>query len=483
MSRRRHADPMSPRPVRAAIYCRISNDRTSEGLGVERQRRDCLALAASLGWPVEDTYIDNDISAYSGKRRPEYERLLADIGSRRITGLIAWHPDRLNRSPLELERLINILETNHVAVQSVTAGPIDLATASGRAVARTLGAWARFESEHRSERNRAKAMEIALAGRINGGANRPFGYEDDKTTVNRVEAKVLREMVRRVLAGENIAALCRDLNRREIATTGGKRWTPPRVKTLVMSPRIAGWRSKPGTFGRYGSEFLVVGQWPAIVSRRDVESVRELLADDTSGAGRRRWFLTGILRCERCGYPMMARARFGKTRPENQYDYACCRIPGEGCGRRSIALISTDTYITDQIATALAGGILDRLAAAGDDLYRVEHQIIAAYEQETRQTTRDYNNGDLGRNEWRRRINRLAKRRRTITAELDDMPSLGALAAVPTDSELVAVHMARMPLRSRRALVRALTTSITIAAGRRGAPLPVGPRITIDWRA
>jgi hypothetical protein len=32
------------RPVRAAIYVRISSDRTGAGLGVTRQEEDCRAL-------------------------------------------------------------------------------------------------------------------------------------------------------------------------------------------------------------------------------------------------------------------------------------------------------------------------------------------------------------------------------------------------------------------------------------------------------
>jgi site-specific DNA recombinase len=36
-------------PIKAAIYCRISDDRAGAGLGVERQRTDCVQLAAVLG--------------------------------------------------------------------------------------------------------------------------------------------------------------------------------------------------------------------------------------------------------------------------------------------------------------------------------------------------------------------------------------------------------------------------------------------------
>jgi site-specific DNA recombinase len=66
---------------RAAIYCRISLDRAGAGLGVARQQEDCRELAIRLGWPVAEVYVDNDVSAYSGKPRPAWQQLLAQVGS------------------------------------------------------------------------------------------------------------------------------------------------------------------------------------------------------------------------------------------------------------------------------------------------------------------------------------------------------------------------------------------------------------------
>jgi DNA invertase Pin-like site-specific DNA recombinase len=55
--------------IRAAIYCRISQDRAGAGLGVTRQE-DCGAPCERRGWVVVEVYADNDVSAYSGKPRP-----------------------------------------------------------------------------------------------------------------------------------------------------------------------------------------------------------------------------------------------------------------------------------------------------------------------------------------------------------------------------------------------------------------------------
>jgi hypothetical protein len=55
---------------------------------------------------VAEADIDNDISATSGRRRPEYERMIADIQEFRRDGVLAGHLDRLHRHPNELEQFI-----------------------------------------------------------------------------------------------------------------------------------------------------------------------------------------------------------------------------------------------------------------------------------------------------------------------------------------------------------------------------------------
>src|SRR4030067_500544 len=84
---------------RAAIYARISSDPQGRRLGVERQIADCERLAADLGWEVHDTYVDNDTSAWSGKARPEYQRLCEDIKAGTGEALVGGAADRLHPDP------------------------------------------------------------------------------------------------------------------------------------------------------------------------------------------------------------------------------------------------------------------------------------------------------------------------------------------------------------------------------------------------
>jgi site-specific DNA recombinase len=96
--------------VRAGIYARISSDREGDQLGVRRQVADCEELAERLGWSVVDRYVDNDVSAYRGKPRPEYRRLLEDIGGRQVDAVVVWHADRLHRHPRELEDFFEVVD-------------------------------------------------------------------------------------------------------------------------------------------------------------------------------------------------------------------------------------------------------------------------------------------------------------------------------------------------------------------------------------
>jgi len=206
---------------RAAIYCRISDDREGRGLGVARQERECRELAARKGWEVVGVFTDNDISAYARKPRPAYRALLDAL--RDLDVVVVFAADRLTRHPAELEELIEQLEAHRVDVAPVTGGERDLTTPDGRLVARIEGAVARRESEAKAARTRSKQRELAEAGRPRGGGARAFGYERNGIDVAPAEAEIIREAARRVLAGESVRSIVIDLTDRKVPTASGGR--------------------------------------------------------------------------------------------------------------------------------------------------------------------------------------------------------------------------------------------------------------------
>lgn len=288
----------------AVIYSRISRDSEGRGLGVARQIDECRALAEREGYAVAGEYVDNDVSAYSGAPRPGFAEL-ADHLRRGVDAVIAWHPDRLTRQPRELEDLIDLLEATGTRVVTVQSGAYDLSTPTGRMSARIVGSVARHESEHKSARLKAKARQLAAAGKVGGGGTRPFGYEDDRVTVREPEAAAVRWAISEVLAGATLRSVCR---RMPMPTVTGAAWSPTVMRGMLLRARIAGLREHLG-------EVTADAEWPAIVDRDAWERCRVILSDPARRKyhAPTRYLLTGVA-YDHLGRRMFARPSAGHKR-------------------------------------------------------------------------------------------------------------------------------------------------------------------------
>jgi DNA invertase Pin-like site-specific DNA recombinase len=286
--------------MRASIYCRISKDRVGAGLGVATQEADCRALAASLGATVVSVFTDNDLSAYSGKPRPGYRDLLAAIANGGTDAVLVWHTDRLHRSPAELEDYITLCESTGVRTITVKAGDLDLASPTGLVMARTLGAFARYEVDHAIERMQRAKQRSAESGKWKGG-RRPFGYEADGVTVREVEAKALRQGADMVLAGQSVRAIARAWNEAGIQTTTGKPWTPHGPRRVLLRPRNAGLMEHRG-------EVIGEAEWPAIIEPEKWRAVARILTDPSRRTNSANvavaWLGSGLYLCGVCRGPV-----------------------------------------------------------------------------------------------------------------------------------------------------------------------------------
>jgi DNA invertase Pin-like site-specific DNA recombinase len=236
---------------------------------VQRQEVECRALADRLGLEVGGVFVDNDISAYRNARRPAWIELSERIRSGEFRSLISWHPDRLTRHPLQLEALVELLEMTGTRVYTVAAGEYDLGTATGRMCARVVGAVARHESEHKSERIRVQTRLDAYAGKARNLGTRPFGFEKNGIDHRLDEAKAIRNAVRQVFAGKTLTYIAAQMP----LGTRGRPLRPPELKKTLLNPRMAGFRT-------YHKEIVAVGEWPPII---DPETWRRLCRVLTEG--------------------------------------------------------------------------------------------------------------------------------------------------------------------------------------------------------
>lgn len=278
--------------TRVLIYARISQDREGSELGIDRQREDCLAYAQSRGWQVVDVFADDDISAYSGRTRPEYKKLLEAIKAGRADAVLAWHPDRLHRSPRELEEYIDLSERHNVPTHTVTAGHYDLSTPTGRMNARIVGAVAKHESEHKATRIRRARLQAAVEGRWHGGLV-PFGFLKDGVTHHAEEAEAIRQATLDIISGASLRSVTAAWNDAGHRNSKSRQWAPNEVKDVLLRARNAG-------LSVYQGEVVGPGQWKPIVTVDQWEAARRILTDParrTSPDNTVKWLGSHLYRC------------------------------------------------------------------------------------------------------------------------------------------------------------------------------------------
>jgi site-specific DNA recombinase len=462
-------------PIAAAIYARISSDRDGQQLGVTRQLADCRALAARRGWPVAEVYSDDDRSAYSGKARLAYRRLLDDLRAGAVDAVVVWHLDRLHRQPKELEEFFEVCDAAGVTHLASVTGDVDLATHDGRFMARILGAVSRKESDDKSRRIRRKALELAQAGKIGGGGTRPYGYEPDRRTVRQSEAPIIREAAARILAGDSLRSVCNDLNARRVSTVTGVSWTPTQLKNMLVSPRVSGQRE-------HRDEIVATAEWPAIITPDETARLRTLLRDLARRKNRtvRRYLLKGLLRCHACGSRLIARPRQDGARR-----YGCGRGPGlPGCGKTWTLAEPVETFVVDAVlyrldtpglAASLASPVESQTARDdADQLERDERQLdeLATAYGERAVTLREYL---AARKPIERRID--ASRRR-----LSRERGMSALDGIVGYGPTLRARWSALPLARQHAIVAAVLNHVTVGPAVRGRNVFDASRLSPLWR-
>ncbi|TFV66151.1 recombinase family protein [Blastococcus sp. CT_GayMR20] len=460
-------------PRSAAIYARISSDQVGEGLGVRRQLEDCRKLAADLGWQVGEEYVDNDFSAYSGKPRPGYQRMLADLADGIRDGVIVYHLDRLTRRPRELEEFLETLDRAKVRAVRFVTGDADLGTGDGLLVARIMGAVAAGESAAKSRRVKRKMLQNAQLGLPHGRSLRPFGFEDDAITHRPDEAKIIREMAARFVAGESLRSMCTDLDTRGIRSVKGVPWQTHSLRLVLANPRAAGLRAHNG-------EVIGKAVWKPIISE---DLHRRVLAtiESRKVSGRRTpraYLLSGLLRCGKCGNTLFSSRRVDSRR------YVCLSGPDHrGCGRLTVTAPPLEALLTEYVLIRLdSPAVADAIAGRGSG--DAEASRLSAELAEDRETldylAEQFGSRKIDRRQWEKARGPVESRIADTERRLTRITRTDTLTGLGTGDQLRRGWI-RLNLDRQAAILRTLIGSITIGPGKAGAQALDPDRVQVSW--
>lgn len=462
------------------IYARISDDdfemveengqlvRQLTGLGVQRQVEEVREMLAQRGYREGGVYIDNDVSAVSKpERRKDYRRLLDDIRTGKLDGIGSVHPYRLVREPRELESLIDLITERSALVEFKHAGMIDLSTPEGRAIARTFGAWGKYEVDLIIQRVSSKHRELAIAGKSHGGIT-PYGYQrvgKHEFEVVPEQAAVIREGAERILSGKGYRPLVREWKERGIKTREGKDWTPTGLRGLLMSARISGRREYHGTITAEESVF------PPIITVEQSNRLRALFKDRSRGREYpRRYLLAGLAICDVCGKALHASGN--KERP-----LMACRTGGHA---NTITASYLEEYVVGRALRRAQHGALERHLKVVDDAADVEE--LVRLERELEEQSVEFAEGRLPKVAWNRIRDSFRVQIDDLRRRIDQNRAASKLDGLPKDLAGAWNNPDRMPYHRQRGVLNALIDEVRIhqngVRGRHGFDTD---RVTIKW--
>ncbi|MCQ4127938.1 recombinase family protein [Rhodococcus erythropolis] len=298
----------------AVIYCRVSSDQSGRAQSVAQQEADCRRTCEVEGWPVIDVVVDNDIGAsrYSQGTRPGFLRLRALLG--RGVVLVSWESSRITRKLGEFAELRDFCES--LGVQWFVGGRLyDLSDPQDSYM---LGIAAQnAELEVALSRKRIMRSKDASAARGVHNGWMPFGYvkTPDGWQVDPERAAVVREAVRRLLAGESLRSLAKEFGERKLPapsrgteTASGSGWEKiggKGLRSMILSPTYAGIHVRHRRDNGVRVEVSrVQGNWEPIITSDEHYRLVAMLNDP---ARKRTWgsqithLLSGIAVCGVCG--------------------------------------------------------------------------------------------------------------------------------------------------------------------------------------
>ena len=335
---------------KCVVYVRVSTEMQVDGYSLDGQRNILKKYAEREGMIIIDTYEDAGKSGKSIEGRPAFQKMINDIeNGLAIDYILVYKLSRFGRNTTDVLNSLELIQQYDVNLISVEDG-IDSSQSSGKLLISLLSSVSEIERENIIEQTMNGRREKARQGEWNGGFA-PYGYDlvNGKLTICEEEAETVKMIFDMYTVKDyGCEKIAKELNLRGIKKKVRQNgtlelWSRSIIRRIVANPVYVG----KIAFGRRAKEkikgtkndYHMVPQKDYILSEGKheaiiIEEIWNLAADkihkskkSDSLIGRERiHYLSGILRCPRCGGPMYASKYYNKNKKgiyKEYYFYEC----------------------------------------------------------------------------------------------------------------------------------------------------------------
>ena len=299
----------------AALYIRVSTDDQLE-FSPEAQKRALIKYANDNGYLVyeKNIFIDEGISGRKAEKRPAFMEMIARAKEtdKPYEYILVHKFDRFARSREDSVVYKSLLKKEcGVKVISITESIED--DKFSIILEAMLEAMAEYYSINLSEEVKKGMTEKALRGGLQ--TSPPFGYAavNNKLEPIAEEARLIKEIFRRFIAGEGFFAIAKWLNSMGVKTHRGNKFENRTIEYIIRNHVYIGklrWNPKERTRRDYDNKNIIIADaeheplidneaWEAAQIRvREIKSQWKYHGRPTT---EHKDWLSGIVRCSECG--------------------------------------------------------------------------------------------------------------------------------------------------------------------------------------
>lgn len=330
---------------RVAAYCRVSTDSEEQLNSYEAQKSYYTQkIADSPDWEMAGIYADEGISGTSMKKRTEFKKMITACKRGRIDLIITKSLSRFARNTVDCLETVRLLKANGIGVYFEKEN-INTLTESSEFLITLFSGFAQAESESLSKNVAWGWRKSAEAGNVYFQYKRMLGYRkgtDGQPEIVPEEAKIIRRIYRRYLAGCSLGQIKQELEQDNIPTAQKvERWSSAVIYNILTNEKYMGDALLQKTYitdciskkvkKNMGERpmYYVENNHPAIIPRETFDQVQKEMTRRSSkrkvlqksgktelGKYSGKYALTELLVCGECGspYKRVTWARNGKKR-------------------------------------------------------------------------------------------------------------------------------------------------------------------------
>ncbi|MFD5245070.1 recombinase family protein [Amycolatopsis sp. NPDC058340] len=315
-----------PAGIEVAAYERVSKDESGIERSPEQQHEGHLDTCAQFGWAMSEKAVYREVgsaSKYQRKARAAFDRLIADLRGGRFTAkvLMLYAINRGSRKTGEWLDLIDLCEELGIVFWvTIYDRIVDPKKPRDRKLLIDDASKGELDVAEMSQTIRRATAAAAKKGLPH--ARIPYGYRriyDERTRKfvrqepDPVEAPILQEMYRRVLKGESLRGIAKDLNTRGSKRRGGGDWNSQNIGFLLLHETYLGIRvhdpNRRSVYDPMTPDAVVTqGVWEPLVDKPTWLAVKRILRDPSRLTNLRPGavihLLSGIVACAKCSEPL-----------------------------------------------------------------------------------------------------------------------------------------------------------------------------------